>query len=220
MLNFIRLMCCATSTCVSSNLSILSYTVVLGMSRWMSLGISVVKLDNLLFAIVVSISRTVLYDTPWPSLFIIFFNSAFPVRGLMVNGRRTCLVLKRRPLLTVYNMSWPTEFTWISFLEFLSWKSLHKNHLRSIGITVWSSSRFWLFGGQFNVDLYDFISFGIVSAAMSRDFSVAEFCWYKFNIFCTPSSHDKSFSRNINLPSFFASKDAEMQNKTFWTFLQ
>ena len=143
----------------------------------MSFGISVVKLDSLLLAIVLSISRTVLYDTPWPSLFIIFLNSAFPMRDLMVNGRRTCLVLKKRPLLTVNNMSWPTEFTRISFLELRSWKNLHKNHLRYISITVWSSSRFWLCGGQFNVDLYDFISFDIFSAAMSRDFSVDEFCW-------------------------------------------
>ena len=42
----------------------------------MSLGISVVEIDSLLFEIVVSISRTLLYDTPWLRLFIIFTNSA------------------------------------------------------------------------------------------------------------------------------------------------
>ena len=104
----------------------------------------------------------------------------FPMRDLIVNGRRTCLVVKKRPLLTVYNISWPTEFIQISFLELLL-LSLHKNLLRCIGITVWSSSMFWMCGDQFNVDFSDFIFFYFVSAAMSRDFSVDESCLYKFN---------------------------------------
>ena len=58
--------------------------------------------------------------------------------------------------------------------------------LRCIGITVWSSSKFWVYGDQFNVDLYDFISFLIVSAAMPRGFSVDESCWYKFIFFVAP----------------------------------
>ena len=102
----------------SSNLSIWSYTAVVGMCWWMQLGISVVELDSLLFAIVVLISKTLLYDIPWSSLFIIFTNTALPVRDLMANGR-TCLVTKKASLLTTYNMFWRTEFIQISFLKFV-----------------------------------------------------------------------------------------------------
>ena len=102
---------------VSSNLSTLSYTAAKGVCQSMSLGISVVGIDSLLFEIVVSISRTLLYDTPWPRLFIIFTNSAFSVTDLTVNGRRTHLVVKKQPLLTVCNMFWPTEFLRIAVVE-------------------------------------------------------------------------------------------------------
>ena len=89
--------------------------------------------------------------------------------------------------------------------------------LRCIGITVSSSSRFWVYGDQFNVDLYDFISFLIVSAAIPRGFSVDESCWYKFIFFCSSMNLIARSSRDKSQPSLFSSKVEEVQNSSFFS---